>query len=88
MRYFIITYYKKPNGQIDENTSVSRNLKARDIQTANIIMDFKKLEVVKAVVNSNAMPRDWQKLIDYYNQYYASTFERLLKENNWEIVKD
>ena len=34
MRYFLISYYKKPNGQMDEVVSVSKNLKTRDRQTA------------------------------------------------------
>ena len=30
MRYLILTYYKKPSGQIDEVMAVAKNLKTRD----------------------------------------------------------
>ena len=62
MRYLVITYYKKANGQTDETMAVSRNLKARDIQTANVILDFKKLEVVKASMGGVNVPRDFDRI--------------------------
>jgi hypothetical protein len=87
MRYLLLTYYKKPDGKIDESMQVTRNLKARDLQTASVILDFKKLEVVKASMGSTVVPRDWDRIVSYYHQYYASTIERLFKENGYEIVK-
>ena len=33
-----------------------------------------------------AVPRDWDRIVSYYHQHYASTIERLLKENGYEIV--
>jgi hypothetical protein len=87
MRYLLITYYKKPNGQIDESTAVSRNLKKRDIQTCNVILDFKTLSVVKCSMVGTVVPRDWDRIVSYYNQYYENIIERLLEENGYEIVK-
>jgi len=87
MRYLILTYYRKADGQIDEAMSVSKNLKARDIQTASVIVDFKKLEVVKASMGGEQVPKDWDHIVGYYHQHYASTIERLLNENGYEIVK-
>jgi hypothetical protein len=87
MRYLLLTYYTKPDGKIDESMTVSRRLKTNDLQTANVILDFKKLEVVKASMNGTAVPRDWDRIVSYYHQHYASTIERLLKENGYEIVK-
>jgi hypothetical protein len=88
MRYLILTYYTKPDGKIDESMAVSKRLKINDLQTANVILDFKKLEVVKASMNGTVVPRDWDRIVSYYHQHYASTIERLLKENGYEIVKD
>jgi hypothetical protein len=51
-------------------------------------LDFKKLEVVKASMSGTVVPRDWDRILSYYHQHYASTIERLLKENGYEIVKD
>jgi hypothetical protein len=87
MRYLILTYYQKASGQIDEVMAVSKNLKNRDIQTASVILDFKKLQVVKCSMNGVQVPRDWDRIVTYYHQLYASTIERLFAENGWEIVK-
>ena len=87
MRYLLLTYYRKANGQIDESMAVSRNIKTRDLQTANVILDFKKLEVIKANMDGVSVPKDWDRIVQYYHQHYASTIERLFAENGYEIVK-
>ena len=85
MRYLIITYYKKANGQIDESTAVARNLKMRDHQTASVILDFKKLVVVKANLNGETVPKDFNKIVEYYMQHYDNIIRRLFEENGYEI---
>lgn len=87
MRYLVLTYYTKPDGKIDEAMSVSKNVRTRDLQTASVILDFKKLEVIKCSMNGVQVPKDWDRIVTYYHQHYASTIERLFKENGWEIVK-
>ena len=87
MRYLLLTYYKKPNGQIDEVMAVAKNLKTRDHQTANVILDFRTLSVVKCSMVGTVVPRDWDRIVSYYNQYYENIIERLLTENGYEIVK-
>ena len=87
MRYLLLTYYKKPNGQIDEITAVSQNLKQRDLQTCSVILDFRTLSVVKCSMEGTVIPRDWDRIVSYYNQYYSSIIERLFKENGYEIIK-
>jgi hypothetical protein len=85
MRYLIITYYKKANGQIDETTAVSRNLKMRDHQTAIVIIDFKKLQVIKANLNGMQAPKDFNRIVEYYMQHYENIIRRLFEENGYEI---
>ena len=85
MRYLLLTYYKKPNGQIDEVMAVSKNLKKRDHQTCNVILDFKTLQVVKASMRDTQVPKDFDRIAGYYHQHYASTIERLFKENGYEV---
>jgi hypothetical protein len=87
MRYLILTYYTKPDGKIDEAMAVSRNIKTRDLQTASVILDFKKLQVVKCNMNGVQVPKDWNRIVTYYHQHYANIIERLFKENGWEVVK-
>lgn len=88
MRYLLLTYYTKPDGKIDESMVVSQRVKPTDLQTANVILDFKKLEVVKAHMGGQQVPKDFNRIVEYYHQHYAKTIERLFAENGYEIVKD
>jgi hypothetical protein len=88
MRYLLLTYVTKPDGRIDEQMEVSRRVRFSDLQTANVILDFKKLEVVKASMSGTIVPKDWDRIVSYYHQHYANTIERLLAENGYEIVKN
>lgn len=85
MRYLILTYYRKPTGQIDEVMAVSKNLKRRDLQTANVILDFRDQKVVLASMDGKSVPKDWDRVVSYYYQFYASTIERLFQENGHEL---
>ncbi len=85
MRYLILTYYKKATGQIDEVMAVSKNLKTRDHQTANVILDFKTLSVVKCSMGGVNVPRDFNRIVEYYMQHYEATIKRLFNENGYEV---
>lgn len=85
MRYLILTYYRKANGQIDEQMAVSKRVKPSDLQTANVILDFKTLSVLKCSMGSVAVPKEWDRIVAYYHQHYAATIERLFKENGYEV---
>jgi hypothetical protein len=87
MRYLILTYYQKANGQIDEVMAVAKSLKTRDHQTANVILDFKTLAVLKCSMSGVTVPRDFDRIVEYYHQHYESTITRLFRENGYEIVK-
>jgi hypothetical protein len=87
MRYFLITFLQKSDGKIDETTAVSQNLKTRDLQTCNVILDFKKLQVVKAHMNGVTVPKDFNKIVEYYIQHYENIIDRLFAENGYERVK-
>jgi hypothetical protein len=90
MRYLILSYYKKADGRIDESMEVARNIKPRDIQTANVILDFKKLEVVKASMGGVQVPKDFNRIVEYYMQHYENVIKRLFAENGYqaELVKN
>jgi len=85
MRYLVITYYKKANGQTDEVMAVTKNLKARDIQMANVILDFKKLEVTKASMGGVNVPKNFDNLVQYYIQHYENIITRLFNENGYQV---
>ena len=85
MRYLVITYYRKANGQTDEAMAVTRNLKTRDLQMANVILDFKKLEVVKATMGGLNVPKNFDNLVQYYIQHYEAIVTRLFNENGYQV---
>jgi hypothetical protein len=85
MRYLILTYYKKANGQTDEVMTVATRLKTNDIQTASVILDFKLLLVEKCSMNGVQVPRVWDTVVSYYYQHYANVIERLFNENGHPI---
>ena len=80
MRYFLVTYTTKAGGQIDEVVSVSKNVRPNDIQTCNIIMDYKTHKVDKCVIEGKKVDTDWDKLNTYYRDLYPNIIERLESE--------
>jgi hypothetical protein len=88
MRYLTLTYVTRANGKVDEVMAVTRNIKTRDLQTCNVILDFRKLEVVKCTMNGTNVPRDWDRIVGYYHQHYKATIDRMLAENNIVMVKE
>lgn len=88
MRYAIYTYYKKPNGQIDEVMAVSNRVKQADIQMSNVILDFKDQVVVKCTIDGTNGVRDWDTVVAYYYPHYTATFERLFEENGHMLTEE
>ena len=87
MRYLVLTYYTKPGGKTDESATVAKRIKINDLQTANVILDFKTLSVLKCSMGGTTVPRDFNRIVEYYHQHYESTITRLFNENGYEIVK-
>ena len=85
MRYLIFTYYTKPSGKIDEVMSLSNRVKSKDLQTANVILDFRDQVVLKCVIDGKSMPKEWDTIVAYYYKHYQATMERLFKENGHEL---
>jgi len=87
MRYFLVKYLKRPNGQMDEEVSVTRNLKMRDVQSSAVILDFKTQKVLQASMQGVTIPKDWERILGYYYQFYQSTIDRICRENGLIIKK-
>lgn len=85
MKYLTITYAQKPNGQWDESVSVCKNLKPRDYSTANVIMDFRNREIVKCSMSHTTLPKDWQKIRDFYHGVYPQYIDQLEAVNPVEV---
>ena len=85
MRYLILTYYHKANGKVDESATVAKRIRNRELQTANLILDFKTLSVVKCTMGNIQIEKDFHKIVQYYMQFYESIITRLFKENGYEV---
>jgi hypothetical protein len=81
MRYFLVTYVRKPDGKIDEQVEISKNLKERDLTQCNIILDFKEKNVQKNVIQGQVMNLPWETLIEYYKKVYPDHIEKLEELN-------
>jgi len=79
MRYFIVTYLRKPDGKIDEQVEIAKTLKERDISTANIILDFKEKKVQKSVIQGQNVPTVWDTIVAHYRQVYPDYIDQLEK---------
>lgn len=85
MRYLLLTYYHKATGQIDEAMAVSTRVRTKDWQTANVILDFKELKVLKCSMRDATVPKDWDRIVSYYYPFYTNIIERLFHENGHPI---
>lgn len=84
MRYLLLTYFRKPSGQIDESMMVRKRVRDRDLSQANVILDFRDQRVLKCSMEGRTVPKNWDRIVSYYYQHYAATIERLFEENGHE----
>jgi hypothetical protein len=80
MRYMLITFYRKPGGQIDEHVTVSKRCKPADLQTSNIILDFAQQKIDKCVVEGKKLDKAFNELKEYYRKIYPGLVAQLEKE--------
>lgn len=78
MRYLVIRYLRQPSGKMNEQISVTKQLRPRDLETGTVILDFKDLVVVKASLDGASVPKDFQRICEYYYRYYRETIDQLL----------
>jgi len=84
MRYMLITYVRKPNGQIDEQVEITKNIKPKDMQMCNVVMDFKDKKVERCFIEGKIVSQNWEQLRDYYYKVYPDVIDRLEKQTSIE----
>lgn len=84
MRYLTITYLRQPGGQIDEQMGYTKRLKPNDLQTCNVIIDYRDRKVEKCVIEGKAMDRTFDQLNDYYKEVYPALIEQMERVNRAE----
>ena len=77
MRYVLITFFKKPGGQIDEQIGFSKRLKSSDEQTCNVILDYKERRVVKCVIDGEVLNTSFDTMHEYYKRIYPTLIEQM-----------
>ena len=80
MRYLLITFFRKPGGQIDEQARFVKRVRNSDISMSNIIMDYGTRKVDKCVVEGNKLNKSFDELSNYYKKVYPQMVEQLEKE--------
>lgn len=86
MRYFLITFFRKPGGQIDEQVAVSKKVKSSDTQSCNVILDFLDKKVVKCVIEGKIVDSTFDSMVEYYRKVYPALIEQLEKNNQVSAV--
>jgi len=81
MRYLMVTFFRKPGGQIDEQVQVAKRVRTSDNQMCNVILDFATKQVQKCVIEGKVVDTDWEKMVAYYKKVYPSLIEQLEKES-------
>ena len=80
MRYLLITFYRKPGGQIDEQARFVKRVRGSDSSTANIILDYGLRKVEKCVVEGQKLERTFDQLHEYYQKIYPTMVAQLEKD--------
>ena len=80
MRYLLITFMRKPGGQIDEQVAVSKKIKQADLQTCNVIVDYALKKVTKCVIEGKVVDTDFDRMDTYYKKIYPNLIGQLENE--------
>jgi type II secretory pathway component PulF len=80
MRYLLITFFRKPGGQIDEQVRFVKRVKNSDISMSNIILDYGLQRVDKCVVEGKKLSKTFEELNNYYKKIYPTMVVQLEKE--------
>jgi len=80
VRYLLVSYSRRPGGQIDEMVSVSKRVRNSDLTNANVIMDFAEKKVDKCVIEGKKHDTTFELMRDYYQKVYPQLIAQLEKE--------
>ena len=80
MRYLLISFLRKPGGQIDEQARFVKRVRTSDLTQSNIILDYGLRKIEKCVVEGNRLDRSFDQLHEYYKKIYPQIIAQLEKE--------
>jgi hypothetical protein len=73
---------------MDESMTVAAKLKSRELQTAAVIVDFKTRQVIKASFDGAVVPKDFDRVVGYYQQHYRDHIQQLLDANGIGLARE
>lgn len=82
----IVNYYRRPTGKMDESMIVAAKIRDRELQTAAVIVDFKTRTVIKASFDGAVVPKDFDRVVGYYQQHYRDHVQKLLEANSVQLA--
>lgn len=88
MRYLLITFFRRPGGQIDEQVAIAKKVKPADTQTCNVILDYVNKKIQKCVIEGKIIDTDFEKMNTYYKKVYPNLIEQLEKNTEIELKKN
>lgn len=80
MRYLLISYLRKMNGQIDEMVNVAKRVRTSDMNNANVILDFADKTIVKCIIEGKQHDTTFDQMRNYYFKVYPQLVEQLERE--------
>lgn len=80
MRYLLISYLRKMNGQIDEMVNVAKRVRTSDVNNANVILDFADKTIVKCIIEGKQHDTTFDQMRNYYFKVYPQLVEQLERE--------
>jgi len=80
MRYLLITYVRKPQGQIDEIVGFATKVRDKDYNNCNVIVDYKDKKVLKCVIEGKKVETNFQLMDDYYRKVYPELIKKINDE--------
>ena len=89
MRYFLATYYKKPNGKFNEAVKLDTKVRMKDLQAASVIIDYKERKIVKSNFEEELGPdthHDFDTINKFYKEHYPQVISQL--EAKYEVLEE
>jgi len=86
-RYLLLTPFKKPNGEIKMEMSISKNLRPQHWQTVSTILDFKNKRVERAKIN-DVPTTNWNEVLLNLYPTHSGIIDMLCQVNKCELPVD
>jgi hypothetical protein len=88
VRYLLISYRRKANGQIDEIVSVTKRVTSDNLLDSSVILDFADSKILKCVIEGKLHETTFELMRNYYSKIYPKVIEQLEREAPIEKGKE